>query len=271
VNSRVFPEDPYSLDVTENEIATFIEEVNDAIPTLNLKREDIGVVYGGLLPFGENAEDSADLSFGKRSLIIDHGDGDDGLQGLFSAMSVRWTMGRQTAERVIDAAQKYLRGSSTKCNTHRTAVFGGDFESLSALKEEVEKDDVGRDLEPMIRDHLVQNYGTAWRGPLKLAQHDSSLMRRVSPEPVIGAEIAYAIKSEMAVSLADCVLRRTDVGSGEVPTDETLTACAEIAANLLGWDSSRAKAEIESVKASYPFFGKVNGAAKNMGEKNSDA
>jgi glycerol-3-phosphate dehydrogenase len=271
VNSRVFPEDPYSLDVTEDEIATFIEEVNEAIPTLNLKRDDIGVVYGGLLPFGENAEDSADLSFGKRSIIIDHGDDDDGLLGLFSAMSVRWTMGRQTAERVIDAAEKYVRGSPTECNTHRTAVFGGDFESLAALKEEVNKDDVGRELEPAIQEHLVQNYGADWRGPLELARHDSSLMRRVSPEPIIGAEIAYAIKSEMAMSLSDCVLRRTDVGTGEMPTDETLTACAEIAANVLGWDSSRAEAEIESVKASYPFFGKVNGFAKNIDEKKSDA
>jgi glycerol-3-phosphate dehydrogenase len=271
VNSRVFPEDPYSLDVTEKEIATFIEEVNEAIPTLNLKRDDIGVVYGGLLPFGENAENSTDLSFGKRSIVIDHGDGDDGLPGLFSAMSVRWTMGRQTAERVIDAAEKYLRGSSTECNTHRTSVFGGDFESLGALKEEVKNDDVGRELEPAIQEHLVQNYGTAWRGPLELARHDSSLMQRVSPEPIIGAEIAYAIKSEMAMSLSDCVLRRTDVGTGEEPADETLTACAKIAAKVLGWDSSRVEAEIESVKASYPFFGKVNGVAKNTDEKKSDA
>jgi glycerol-3-phosphate dehydrogenase len=271
VNSRVFPEDPYSLDVTEEEIATFIEEVNEAIPTLNLKRDDIGVVYGGLLPFGENAENSTDLSFGKRSLMIDHGDGDDGLLGLFSAMSVRWTMGRQTAERVIDAAQKYLHGSSTECNTHRTAVFGGDFESLEILKEEVKKDDVGRELEPAIRNHLVQTYGTDWRGPLELVRHDSSLMRRVSPAPIIGAEIVYAIKSEMAVSLADCVLRRTDVGTGEMPTDDTLAACADIAADVLGWDSSKVNAEIESVKACYPFFGKVNGASKTVGEEDYDA
>ena len=270
VNSRVFPEDPYSLDVTEKEIATFIDEVNEAMPTLNLRREDIGVVYGGLLPFGENAEDSSDLSFGKRSLIIDHGDGDEGLLGLFSAMSVRWTMGRQTAERVIDAAQKYLHGRSTECKTHLTAVFGGDFDSLDSLKEEVKEDDVGRELEPAIRDHLVQTYGTDWRGPLELALHDSSLMRRVSPEPIIGAEIAYAIKSEMAMSLSDCVLRRTDVGTGEMPTDEALDACANIAANVLGWDSSRVKAEIDSVKACYPFFGKVNGFAQAMDEKKSD-
>jgi glycerol-3-phosphate dehydrogenase len=96
-------------------------------------------------------------------------------------------------------------------------------------------------------------------------------MQGVSPEPSLGAEIAYAIKSEMAMSLSDCVLRRTDVGTGEVPTDETLTACAKIAANVLGWDSSRVEAEIESVKASYPFFGKVNGVAKNTDEKKSDA
>ena len=257
VNSRVFNEDPYSLDVKDGEIEAFIDEVNEAVPTLKIRRDEIDVVYGGLLPFGENAEDSADLSFGKRSLVIDHGKTDNGLQGLISAMSVRWTMGRQTAERAIDAAQKYLHGSSTQCKTHHTAVFGGDFESVDALRNQIENDEVGRELEPAVRDHLVQNYGTDWRGPLELARNDRSLLQCVSQQPVIGAEIAYAIRSEMATSLPDCLLRRTDVGTGEMPSDETLTACAEIAANALGWDSSRREVEIESVKKSYPFFGVV--------------
>jgi len=264
VNSRVFNEDPYSLGVTEAEIRNFIDEVNEAVPTLKIRRDEIDVVYGGLLPFGENEEDSADLSFGKRSLIIDHGDSEDGLKGLFSAMSVRWTMGRLTAEKALDAAQVYLYGKSSKCETEHTPVYGGDFESIDTVRVEIEHDDIGGELDPAIRDRLVQKYGTNWRGPLELARLDRNLLKRVSTEPVIGAEIVYAIKSEMATSLSDCIFRRTDIGTGEMPSDETLSACATIAADALGWDSLRTEAEIESVRKCYPFFGNIDPSVEDF-------
>ena len=68
---------------------------------------------------------------------------------------------------------------------------------------------------------------------------------------VIKAQVVYAIKYESAEKLADVVLRRTELGSGEYPGDEALNAAAELMGNELGWDKSRIDSEIEYVKQKY--------------------
>ena len=255
VNSRTYDDNPYELGVTENEIQGFLDEINEALPSAEVRRDEIGVVYAGLLPFGDNSPDATDLSFGKRSLIIDHGLTSDGIKGLYSAASVRWTMGRSTAEDAVDKAEKYLRNKTTPCKTSQTPIFGGDFSLIADIRDAASRDDIGSRLESDLLDHLVFNYGADWAGPIELARQNPELLKRVSNTSVIGAEIAYAAQSEMAVALEDCLLRRTDIGTGESPSLQTLTESANILAVYLGWDESRKRGEIESVLSRYPFFG----------------
>lgn len=256
VSSRVFTEPPDQLTVSEFEIDSFIEEVNEALPSIGINRDEIDVINAGLLPFGENALGAANLSFGKRSLIIDHGAHADGPDGLITAMSVRWTMGRLTAQRAVDMAEQYVHNRTTTCNTNRVPVSGGDFESFDDLRAEIQKDDIGAKLKPEVQEHLLQNYGSNWRAPLELGRQNSLLLQQIADFPVIAAELAYAVKFEMAQSLEDCVLRRTDIGTGEKPSNKALQVCANVLAAELGWGNDRKAVEIARVQRSYPFYGK---------------
>ena len=58
----------------------------------------------------------------------------------------------------------------------------------------------------------------------------------------------------MACKLADVVLRRTDLGTGEYPGRDALMRCAAVMADELGWDAARVQREIEETNAKYPSF-----------------
>src|SRR5205814_754517 len=72
VHSRLYEGEPSRLAVTEAEVREFLDEINEANPRLGLTLDDVSVVNAGLLPFGENQPTSTDLTFGKRSQLIDH-------------------------------------------------------------------------------------------------------------------------------------------------------------------------------------------------------
>jgi len=63
--------------------------------------------------------------------------------------------------------------------------------------------------------------------------------------------VIHAIRSEMAGTLADIVIRRTELGAMGWPGDEITRAAALIAAEELGWDASRRDQEIAAVREFY--------------------
>ena len=66
------------------------------------------------------------------------------------------------------------------------------------------------------------------------------------------AEIRHAVLHERAETLADVILRRTDLGTAGWPGDDVVEACGAILAELLDWDAPRMAAEIDALRAHYP-------------------
>jgi glycerol-3-phosphate dehydrogenase len=164
-------------------------------------------------------------------------------------MSIRWTMGRLLGERVVDLAERKLRGSVSRSRTDRTPVWGGDIESLAALEREMRTSELSALSETQIA-RIARNYGSDWRSVVTLA--------RVQPGCVPGsdyliAELQHAVRHELAATLADVVMRRLDMGSGEQPADATLEASAGLVGHELGWGDSRRALELTRLRAAYPF------------------
>jgi glycerol-3-phosphate dehydrogenase len=247
VHSRVYEGDPYTLTVTEEEIQGFVDEVGEACPGLGVTRDDIAVVNAGLLPFGENAPGSKDLSFGKRSVLVDHGQ-TGGPEGLLSGMSVRWTMGRLLGEKAVDLILKKLNVAARPCRTSQTPLAGGDIADRGALINSIQKRAGGAIPQSSIT-HLADTFGTLWNQVLDL-DPDHELL---ADGATLACEVRYAARREMVVTLADIILRRLDLGTGKRAADAALERCAQIAAEELGWSAERRLAEIQRVKLSYPF------------------
>ena len=68
---------------------------------------------------------------------------------------------------------------------------------------------------------------------------------------VTALEIAYAAREEMAVTLADALIRRTEAGSAGHPGQDAILKAADVMAEELSWDGGRRTAEIAAVEAFY--------------------
>ena len=86
------------------------------------------------------------------------------------------------------------------------------------------------DLGSLIEKELLYNYGTAYKELLKCApQLEGGTLNELD---IISAQTKYALEDEMAVTLSDVLLRRTDIGSGEPPSAEIVHDCATLETQL---------------------------------------
>jgi glycerol-3-phosphate dehydrogenase len=86
--------------VDKKQIDEAIEQINAAVPRLELRRHQVLRVYAGLLP--ATRPDGAELS--DRPVIHDHGRDDGGPAGLVSVSGVKFTTARDVAERALRRA-----------------------------------------------------------------------------------------------------------------------------------------------------------------------
>jgi glycerol-3-phosphate dehydrogenase len=88
-----------------------------------------------------------------------------------------------------------------------------------------------------------------------MAERSDWRMPLVPGRPNVGAEVIHAIRNEMACTLSDIVIRRTELGAAGHPGEDITRAAAAIAAEELGWDSQRVGREIAAVDRFYQAGG----------------
>lgn len=247
---KVHHGDPNTFTVTKKELEEYLDEVNAAYPSLELSLSDISKWNAGLVLFGENKSDATDLSFGKRSQIIDHAK-DYQLEGLVTLIGVRATTSRGVAEKAIDLVSKKLGRPTGKSQTDSTPIFGGKIECKDTFFNTI-LPQACPDLESEVLKALGHNYGSEFERVLDLVKEDSSLGKTVGKSFVLKAEIIHAIRFEMAQKLADVVLRRTDLATGEYPGEEAMQTCGNIMAKELGWNKENIEREIQEIKSKFP-------------------
>jgi glycerol-3-phosphate dehydrogenase len=64
--------------------------------------------------------------------------------------------------------------------------------------------------------------------------------------------VIHAVREEMAAKLADCVFRRTDLGTAGDPGTSALRTCAELMAGELGWSREQLGSELAEVQTRFP-------------------
>ncbi|MDX1541980.1 MAG: glycerol-3-phosphate dehydrogenase C-terminal domain-containing protein, partial [Geminicoccaceae bacterium] len=185
------------------------------------------------------------LSYGKRSILIDH-EQTDGVPGLVSLIGVRYTMARGDAARAIDLVSRRL-GRPARARGERP-VFGGDLEAgFEAAVAALQRDPRVPLDEPTARA-LAHNHGSAAGEVLALAAAAPELARPLAGSPVLAAEVVHAVRREMALSLGDVAFRRTDLATTGAPPLEALYEAATLMARELGWTRSRILAETGRVR-----------------------
>jgi glycerol-3-phosphate dehydrogenase len=231
---------------TDQEIASFITELNEAFPALDLKRSDVSLVHRGVVPA---ATTSSGVALEGRPQIRDHAA--EGVENLVSVAGTKYTTARAVAQDVVDVVVRKLTGTYASCRTAATPLPGGHVRDMALTIAEARRD-YDELLPSDTIPHLVAAYGSAYREVADLARtHPEWSARLASDSPVVGAELIWAVRHEMALTLCDAVLRRTPLGALGYPGDSPAAQAASIVGRELGWSDERQRAEVEALRAVY--------------------
>ena len=233
-----------SADVMREEVLAFVRDLNTVLGRHRLQGADVRGVFAGLLPEEDDNTGTA-VALERDPQVIDHDPA--GLRGLVSVVGVKWTIAPAVALRAVRIACRQLGADDElskrprKLAPRASAIFPGPHGVPP--------------LDGAILAHLEQCYGAAHRHVLALMAAEPALAARVVPDmPVVLAQVAYAARAEMAVRLADVVLRRTPLYLSAALDRPALTACATTLARELRWSTKESGAQVDEAARQLAAF-----------------
>lgn len=239
---------PDGLKVSRWDLEAFLKDAREAFPHSGLTAADVRLVHRGLLPMVSG--DGAHVRLLKESQVVDHRQ--HGLAGLVSVFGVRYTTARHTAEQAVNAVFRSMgHPTPPPCRTAETPLLGGSMNHVDNFVKAV----LSRDVEgigPETLRRIATTYGTGYDRVLQMARDVPALARPLGRScEVLGAEILYAARREMALKLGDAVIRRTEAGAAGHPGTDALERAAAIMARAHNWDEWRMRNEVAEVEAFY--------------------
>lgn len=248
--------DPGAVAATLEDVDYLIDAANHYFPEHQLVRADVLSTWAGIRPLMAPQEEGGDLSESavsrEHQILVGH-------DGLITIAGGKLTTYRRMAAEVVETAARLieLSGQDLELTPPRT-----DKDPLPGARGWPEDDDHARVADevskaghPHVPDdvarYLGDTYGMRALDIAKRVAADRSLGERLVPaRPEILAQVDWAVEEELAATLCDVLVRRTqlffrdrDQGLGAVP------AIADRMAALLGWDEATKAREIERYEA----------------------
>jgi glycerol-3-phosphate dehydrogenase len=241
---KEYPGTPDEYHVTRQSIQELLDTVNRHFGNNNpIQYNDVLFSYGGLRPLLDSQEEDVH-TITRKYEIYDHAD--EGLTGLITVEGGKYTTSRNLAQNVLKIVEKRLGKKLGKCRTHKQRLIGCEIENMGKFIDSIKKEN--GDFKNTTVEYLGRNYGTEYDNVLNLARQDKRLAEIVNDDGELLAQVVYAVREEMALSLADIVLRRTGICTLGNPGREVLESVAAVAARELNWDGARISREIEEVE-----------------------
>ncbi len=242
---KVCTDHPENLALDGAELEDFVAEVNDGYPGLISSPGEIQTINFGLIPFGDGKGGAGELSYGKRSVVIDHSKTHN-VTGLLTVIGIRYTMARGDARDAVDQIARRMDASVRPSVTHRKAIFGGDFEKFSDLLTEVRRAFPSTS-DAHVLDTIAHHHGAEYIALAELIRENPALGAILPGTRTLAADVVNAVRGEMAITLSDVVFRRTGIGTGDIPSLASIQAVADLCASELGWNAQRQSDEVDRV------------------------
>ncbi len=203
-------ESPDQVHATEADVGYLLASANAYFPDAQLKRDDVVSAWAGIRPLASVPPGTDPSSISREHHI------DIGQNGLVTVSGGKLTTYRSMAEEVVDKVVAELNVSARACRTAVEKLPGGDRNARRAALEVIE---------PELARSVIHGL------------------------PFTCSDVALAASEEMAVTLADVMVRRTHIGF-ELADHGVSSArsVANVMADALGWDEPT----IQSRIAEYP-------------------
>ncbi|MDT7580335.1 MAG: glycerol-3-phosphate dehydrogenase [Pseudonocardiales bacterium] len=229
-----FAGDPDTVSTDDDEIAYVLQETNKIFPGIDLGPEHVLWAYEGVrpLPFSP-AGPTSDIS--RRHDVRDHA---PQIEGLLSVVGGKLTTFRQLGEDVSAAVLRKLGVKRRPSVTRRLQFPGARTADLGRFAAAFRADS---GLPAPTVDRLLKVYGTRAAGVAAIAAVDPALAEVIDQETgAVAAEVVFAVRDEMAATLADVVARRSMLGLSADLGVGALDAVASVAEKYAGWSAERA-------------------------------
>ena len=246
----VYPGPPDDVSFPPRDLHAFLDEINEAFPSLRASAEEVARKHHGLVLFGANEPGSPDLRYGHRSRVIDH-EQEQGIQGLMTLIGLRYTTARDEAERALDRIVTRLGRTGPRGRTAETPLRGGAIPHLGAFTSQAA---AGKP--PGLGERaflgLLRSHGTEYGEVIRAASERTELAATLPGTDVLAAQVVQACRVEMARRLADLWFRRTELGAGAFPGSPALQRAAELMGAEREWTVDRRASEIADVMSALP-------------------
>lgn len=218
----------------------FLLETLQPFVSKKLEKEDLRAGFGGIRPLLTPSRTARSTQTTK-SLLRDHEVEYDPVSGLFSLLGGKWTTYRLMAQDAVNALAQQGSPPPPACTTETQVLVGAEQYTPDHWKTLQER----FSLEPDICQHLASKYGTRAQKVMALADSTPELADRILPEfPFIKAEIVYAAKEEMAMSIRDFMSRRIRLEIMDWTAARTATPIvAHWMGACLGWTATQQQQE----------------------------
>jgi glycerol-3-phosphate dehydrogenase len=229
--------------LTTNDVQYLLHAVNESFTSIALTASDVQSGWAGLRPLiHEDGKSASELS--RKDEIF------ESPSGLLSIAGGKLTGYRKMAERVVNLAiAKHFANEPVKpCHTHKIPLAGGGLKNTRrikrytrALAKEMHK--LGFDTNQA--DRLVHLYGKQSTDVLNRA---AKLALEKRSMPLLQAELDFCIDSEMVVSAADFLVRRTGMLYFDIAqTKRNSGWVVDYLAKVYGWDNGKVETEVSQL------------------------
>jgi glycerol-3-phosphate dehydrogenase len=243
-----FDGDPGRVSTTAEDVRYLLDAARHYFPSAHLRAEDVISTWAGVRPLV--AADSDDPSAVSREERIEALKG-----GIVAVAGGKLTTYRRIAAACLDAVAPVIMESGGPLPKRPAPEEKGPLPGAVGLETEEKLERLRGELtrrvnDPAVARQLSHSYGVRAREVLELSERRPRLGERIVPElPLIWAQVVFAARAELALTLGDVLIRRTqlcyrDAGQGL----DVAGRAAVLLAEELGWDADERERQIQDYR-----------------------
>lgn len=222
-----------------------------------VSRDDIVATYAGYRPLLRLRKGRTPSRLSRTHTVVESAD------GLVTVSGGKLTTYRVMAQDVMDRIDA-REGHKKRHVTLNLRLRGA--KDLPSTREQVESRAQALGLPSAVNAHLLRTYGDDATDVLALAESEPLLTERLIADlPYLAAEIVYAIRQEMAITVEDALSRRTRISLEDA--HRGLSVASRVAAHMareLGWTDMETQRQIAdyrryAVAQAGPLAGRLEG------------
>jgi glycerol-3-phosphate dehydrogenase len=248
-----FTGDPDEVRADKDDVEYLLNVTNHYFPSVKLTIDDVIATWAGVRPLiGEDEGGSESNVSREHDIRVDS-------DGLITVAGGKLTTYRRMGAEVVDKALDLLRMTGRvpaelhPAHTDREPLPGAvgwpENDDHDAVARQVEAAGQGA-IDARTARLLGDTYGMRGLDVAELAASDAALAEPlIEGRPEIAAQVVYAAERELAATVADVLIRRTQIffrdwEQGVGVADKV----AALMADRLGWDEARVQSEVEAYR-----------------------